>query len=225
MKYLLILFISLRALAQDTIQADIMPIKLEPENTRVVVKTEGLPNVVYRGINNKINVAVAGVPDSNVSIAAPGSFKHSGTPGIFEWNVTTVSDKTATLTVSARLPNGERKVEQIEFEIRNVPPLFMTIDGKGCMGCIVELTKEELTEATVGIGIADYNLQYIQMRAKGFNISFSEKETGLIVYGNKMNEEAKEKIVKLKKGKIVYLNQGYTDMDIKIVQLKSIIVE
>lgn len=204
MKYLFLLFISFTALAQDTLQSDSISLKVTHENARIVVKTEGPANVVYRGITNKINIAVAGVPDWDVTVSAPGIFKHSGTSGIFEWNVTQVSGRIAKLNVAARLPNGERKVEQIEFQIRNIPPLYGTINGQGCDKCIVQQTLAELKDGVVSIGSTPAFITE-NIKIKQFALTLPTGKE-IVVNGDKINMFAYNLIKELKSGAIMTID-------------------
>lgn len=151
MKYLFLLFISLTALAQDTLQADSVLLKVKPENARIVVKTEGTPNVVYRGITNKINVFATDVPDWDAVVSVPGALKHSGTSGEFEWNVRRFSNAFAKQNIYAKIPDGERKAEQIGYEAKSIENLVVKINGEGCEKCIIQQPLAELKDGVISI--------------------------------------------------------------------------
>ncbi len=168
-------------------------------------------NILYRGINNKINIAARGISSKNITISAPGDILSTGVDGEYNWNVTSVSGNTATLRLGISLPNGQYKHEEKEFEIKIIENPTTTINGRGCYGCMVELTAEEFKNAVVGITfnnimIAPFN----NIIVKGFTMDIKEKS--FEQEGNQITPEMLKAIGKLKVGTEIIIQNVNFDL-------------
>src|SRR5690606_5203142 len=86
-------------------------------------------NSVYRGVENPMTISFAGISDNNVSVSAPGLRKGSK-PGQYNWNVTGLSGRTATVNVTGKLPDGTSVTDKKVFNIREIPSPQGELRGK-----------------------------------------------------------------------------------------------
>jgi hypothetical protein len=202
MKYILLLFLSISAFAQDTISIEeVSKPQYYEDHARAIVTVDNT-NIVYRGITNKINIAVMGVDPWDVMCNAPGSFKPSGITGEFLWNVTAVAGKTATINVAYRLANGERKVEAKEFEIREVENFNSLINGYGGKKCIVEQSLKELKNAKISVEPKNIMWESLrEVKVIGFTLVMPNDE-GYYISGDTITDEIYKKLKELKPGSV-----------------------
>ena len=208
MKYLLtlILFVRLSAYAQDTL-VEYKPSYYE-DDKRAVVAIKGA-NVVYRGVDNIISVAVMGEDAWDTRIITPGNLRSTGRTGEFRWNVTELPGKTATIKITYKDEDGTYKIEEREFEIRDLKPFTPMIKGYGGNGCIVELSTEEFKDARISVkAMEDIILKELRdMKVKGFTIQLPTKV--LNVEGDAITDMAYAELKDLQPGSIIYI----TDID------------
>lgn len=154
-------------------------------------------NVVYRGVLNPISISV---PNCKSFIAsAPGLTKTAEgkyllAPGLGLYSI---------IKLDIELNNGSKITEEHKFRIIGINQPIGTINGKSCSyNCILEITKEELFDATIGFNYStDFllDLDLSNYKINGFTVKFSNDKK-LYVIGNKFNTEVINKIKKLKKG-------------------------
>lgn len=229
MKFLvaLILSASLSTFAQETDTITESKPKYQDYHKRAVIIVNG-NNLVYRGIENKITVAVAGVDAWDTMVSGPGTLRKTGGLGEFSWNVTSLKERFAKITVSYRLPDGSSKQEQREFEIRDIKPFTSLINGNGDYNCIVQQTLEQLKDAKISVVCDDdlhqYGLRHIYV--KGFEIQIDNRTFSVI--GDKITDEVYNEIKKLKKGSIFNIKRieiVTSAYGIKIADIKVMIVD
>ena len=195
MKYILILLISLTAFAQtDSISISNIS----------VISAERL-NVVYRGMNNPIKIAMPGA--ISFAASAPGLRK-----GTSEGNyiLNPGQGKDVTVTIVAKMPDGKYISEKKVFRIMGLPaPMgILNDDTKGSyLMTIGMLTNAQVNiifdnvlifESNVDFGVTQFNLT-IPLK--------HNKSKTIIVSGNKMNNEAITLLNKLIPGDIIIISE------------------
>lgn len=154
-------------------------------------------NSVYRGVQNPMTISFAGVSDNNVTASGPGLSKGSK-PGQYNWTVTSVPGETATVTVTATLPNGDKVSDKKNFVIRDIPRPAPSIRGKlnAHKG-----SKEDLLVSTVNAEFPDFVFD-VNVSVNSFEISVPGSPR-LLVQGNKFDGAARAAIQKAKRGDVV----------------------
>ncbi len=160
-------------------------------------------NVVYRGLLNPISISVSNC--KSFTATAPGltkisEGKYSLAPGSGLYSI---------IKLDIELNNGSKITEEHKFRIKGINQPIGTINGKSCSyNCILEMTKEELFDATIGFNYSTdflFDLDLLNYKINGFTLKFSNAKK-LYVIGNKFNTEAINIIKKLKKGYIFYVD-------------------
>ena len=192
MKYLLILLFSITAFAQsDSIS----------RSNISVVSAEKL-NVVYRGIDNPIKIAVPGAKSFTAS--APGLKKGTG-EGNYILNPGLGND--VTVTIVGKMTDGKLLTEKKVFRIKGLPApagiinnIFPNDDQP------IRMTKDELIKSVIGIEMKDF-LFNVNFKVTGFTLSLPNKHTNTIVEGNLRDDKAIKIIKGLKpKALVIIMN-------------------
>jgi gliding motility-associated protein GldM len=154
-------------------------------------------NIVYRGVPNPIKVAYPGA--DSLIVSAPGLKKVEGRNN---YVLTPGQGNEVTLSITAILPDGNRKSEKKIFRIKGLPAPVGAIYGN-YFGSLT-LTKQELKDAVVEISMQDF-LFDVNMVVRGFTIGISGKRS-ITIEGNTMSLDAIKMIDKLKKGQQVIID-------------------
>ncbi|KGO94589.1 GldM family protein [Flavobacterium subsaxonicum] len=194
--FIILLFINFSATAQ-------------PDTNLSVISVEKV-STVYRGINNLIKIAVPG--SKSFTATAFGNLTKKDSIGNYTWNVSTVAGTKAVIKIDAQMVDGSNLHEEKEYILLSLNKIKTILDGKNYIDYNLELTKQELIDATVGMKIDDCYIDNGIIPTTGFFIELSNKEF-LIVEGNKMNSEAIKKIKTLRKGKTITI---YADNDYEL---------
>jgi len=135
MKYLLILLLSFCAFAQtDSIN-----------RTNISLISAERLNVVYRGIDNPIKIAVPGAV--SFAVSAPGIKRGTG-QGNYILNPGQGNE--VNVMISATMPDGKLISEEKVFKVRAHPVKVPTINGEHCENCIHQISKNQLTTLKIG---------------------------------------------------------------------------
>ncbi|KGO88739.1 hypothetical protein Q765_02245 [Flavobacterium rivuli WB 3.3-2 = DSM 21788] len=195
MKYFLILLFSISAFAQsDSIsRANIS-----------VVSAERL-NIVYRGIDNPIKIAVPGAV-SFIATAKDSALVKIDNLG--NYTLRAGSGSKMKIYIDAIMQDNSTLHEEKVFRILGLPAPTGLINGENCEICTVNLSKEELANAIISVGIKDFS--FIDRNsdffvARSFVIIINEKE--IPVEGNKISIKALKTINKLKSGSILIIDK------------------
>lgn len=212
MKYLLLFLLSLNAFAQDTI-TDIETVPSYAKDHKLASIEVAGSNIVYRGIENKITLSVTGAEAWNTRIIARGgTLKKLWQVGQYTWNVSAIKEDTVKISVIYNLANGERRTEEKEFEVRNLPNPVTTIDNQGCDICIIDITLADLENAVVGIKFEDVLAEpFRNVTVKKFTIRLPDDKE-ITITGNRFTPEALQKIKKLKTGSLIVITQPIFDL-------------
>jgi hypothetical protein len=164
-----------------------------------VISAEEL-NVVYRGVDNPIKIAVPGVDQNKINVSAPGLRK---TEGEGNYIITPGAGREVMIYLVYTMEDGTKKSERKPFKILDLPPVMGIINGHNCSKCIVQLTKEELLKAIIQVKIEDFLFDLGDSNiVKSFTVVLPDKKQ-IIVEGNVFNHNAQQEIQKLKTNQIL----------------------
>lgn len=153
-------------------------------------------NVVYRGVENPMTIAFAGL--NNVNATAPGLSK-SGSAYVMK---PTTGTK-VTIRVSGTAPNGESKSDQKEFRIKDLPKpsgsFLNTIPDGGAF----KLPKANISVGDVGAKFEDFDFD-LPLKVSSFKVSVPG-QASVNVSGDRMNAQAKAAIQKARRGDIIQI--------------------
>jgi hypothetical protein len=163
------------------------------EKTNLSVVSADKMNVVYRGLANPISIAVS---DGEVSaVSAPGLSKN----GKGQYILKPGQGTEVAIMASIKKNDGSIIVEKHIFRIKGIPSPIGLIDGQNCYSCIVCMTKKDLQNAEISIGLPDFTFA-IDLKLKSYNVKFSGKKTIVVQGIEKFPSEVLLEINKLKKG-------------------------
>lgn len=162
-----------------------------------VVSAERM-NIVYRGIDNPIKIAVPG--SKSFTATAPGLVADSLYNG--NYHLRAGSGNEVKVIIDAVMQDGKTLHEEKVFVIKGLPRLMATLNGSNCESCIVTIDRSELDSATVEIAapelfFIDFKSDYFKVES--FDILFENNEI-INVNGNQLDQHALKKIKKLKDG-------------------------
>lgn len=187
-KLLLFLFIiSFHSHAQDTIPA-----------AKSVVALDKM-NVVYRGVENPISIAVNNA--KSYVISGKGVLKKEDgsyvlLPG---------SRNETKVFIEIENFDGSKVVEEHVFRVLNIPMHQTTINGDySTFRSSLEFKIEELIDAEIGVKFID--CFFITCEVSQFNLKVGSYPT-IVIIGNKITPEALELIKKARKKDIILINQ------------------
>src|SRR5690606_6365032 len=157
-------------------------------------------NVLYRGVDNPLDIGVPGVDPSKLTVTGPGVKKLGN--GSYMADVTNVSGREMQISVSVQEvdENGKtvsRNMGSKEFRVKGLPPAVGSVFGKseGIM------SKSLLSRAEVEAKYQDFPFD-LDLTVTGFEIAvpgFPPEQ----VRGNKLPEGVKTRIDRLKPGQTV----------------------
>ena len=155
---------------------------------------------IYRGISNPISIAVSDCKSftvEGIGVEEVSKGRYTISPG--QGNETKI-------VVTITNFDDSISVEEHTFKIATIPNVSARINKQNCYNCILELSKEEIKNSIITIGIDDFkfDLDYKYYEIKEFTVSISGSER-IKVFGNKFPEEAIQAINKLKTGTIFYV--------------------
>lgn len=189
---LLLLFFSLSFYGQnDTISV--------VKTSDISVVSADKMNVVYRGLQNPISIAV---PDCK-SFTATGNGLYKYAEG--KYQLIPGSGIETTIKIEIILKDESTKIEEHKFRIKTIPFIYGSLNNSNCKNCIVELSKTELSHAIIGVkSNMDYDI--LNLDVKSFFIQYTESK-GYFVFGNSFDQKSINAISKLKTGTIFKINQ------------------
>jgi hypothetical protein len=183
MKHILFLLFSISIYAQDTIPA-----------TRSVIALDKM-NVVYRGFSNPISIAVNDAKSYKIygnGVSKNEDGKYILSPGI---------GLIAKVFVEIINFDDSIIIEEHEFKIENLHAPFVKIEDRSCINCILKISKNDLSNATITAHIPNLKFEIKFPRVISFDIEFSNKKT-ITVNGNIFPKEILNKLKNNSKVKI-----------------------
>jgi len=143
-------------------------------------------NVLYRGLENPMTISFAGVPDSKVSVSAPG-LRKAGGQGKYFINPPAGSNNLI-VSVTATLDDGKKEVSRKSFRIKNIPSPEGKIAGKSGS---IKLNKRDVTTSRVLADFGDF-VYDLEPTVSAFDLTVLGET--ITVSGNRMNQIAKDLI-------------------------------
>jgi gliding motility-associated protein GldM len=166
-------------------------------------------NVVYKGYDNKMEISVPGIAESQLRVSAIGaSITKSGNQYICRPS----ADKEVTINVSAEVDGKTQSVGQKKFRVRPVPSptaflQFASSDYWNPDTQGVKLKRRDLYDAEV-VAIYPDGMLNANFRVKGFTLNIQKGQgfEPIKATGNKFSSEQIESLKKLKIGQVFFIN-------------------
>ncbi len=114
-------------------------------------------NVLYRGVDNPLEISIPGVPPEDLTVTGTGGARFSGSGGKYKCNVLSVRDREINISVSA---NGQSFPPK-KFRVKRIPPPGVTILNK--------------KEGTMSVGAIKNNPLKASIEDFPYDIKFSVK--------------------------------------------------
>lgn len=167
-------------------------------------------NVLYRGVDNPLDIGVPGVDPSKIRVSGPGV---SGSNGSYSANVTNVKGKDVTISVSVVEEDGSsRSAGSKQFRIKGIPQaegqIYKRSEGR--------FSHKAVANATIEAGFTDFVFE-LPLTVTSFEVAVPGAPPEQ-VKGNSIPGGVKQKIMSLKPGSTV------TIRDIKAKGPKGVIV-
>ncbi|NHN25579.1 hypothetical protein FIA58_007810 [Flavobacterium jejuense] len=209
--FLISFLFCLNSIAQDSLKSSIKKYSF--------VKNEQVENVVYRGLKNPITIYV---PNAKLFKAnGLGLEKRS------ENKYYLFPDKGLQTEVKLEitLNNDSIVYESIFFRIKDIRGPIVMINDNDCEGCLIELSRNDLKNATLSMDFADRLLDF-EFTIKEFSIiPLSKKRKNIEVIGNTINDEIFNILNKYKKGSRFVILVTKFDHNIKAMICKTAPIE
>ena len=154
-------------------------------------------NVVYRGIQNPISIAIPNAKSFTVS--GLGVKEENG-----KYYIAPGQGNEVIVTLEIILEDDSKLVEQHVFRIKNLKKHIARINNKNCQNCIVLMKKEELKEAEISYYLEDFLYDFLNLKVTSFDLFISNKKK-FHIQGNKITDEVYNELIKLKKGKEILI--------------------
>jgi hypothetical protein len=154
-------------------------------------------NVVYRGIQNPISIAIPNAKSFTVS--GLGVKEENG-----KFYIAPGQGNEVIVTLEIILEDDSKLVEQHVFRIKNLKKHIARINNKNCQNCIVLMKKEELKEAEISYYLEDFLYDFLNLKVTSFDLFISNKKK-FHIQGNKITDEVYNELIKLKKGKEILI--------------------
>jgi len=184
----------------------LLPVAALSQNISVVSAEK--MNVVYRGIDNPIKIAVPGA--KSFTATAPG-MRTTDEPG--KYLIAPGPGLEAKVAIEAQMEDGTTLHEEKVFRIKGLPSPTGTINGYNSDGGVLGLSKNELISGLIGMEMHDFLFE-VKFSVTSFSIGFPGRKRMKTIYieGNLMNDEATKAISKLKSGDLVLISDiGFGD--------------
>lgn len=168
-------------------------------------------NVFYRGLPNPVDISVPGVADDKLTVRISGSNRIKKTR---EGYIVTPGDgKTATITVSAQMPDGSKKtLPGAEFRVKRIPDPVPVVAGKKPSDRTIKKT-DLVNVPSIGARMENFDFD-VQVRVKSFAISVSrggnlvEKSSPT----NRITDDMRALFKTCNRGSVVYIEDIFVKM-------------
>ncbi|WP_031453828.1 GldM family protein [Flavobacterium chungangense] len=165
-------------------------------------------NVVYRGVLNPISIAV---PNCK-SFTASGSGLNKNKEG--KYYLSPGQGLYSIIKIDIILNDNSIISEEHKFRIKQINNPLATINEKSCyQKCILEMTRNELSNATIGFSLPQdllFDMDFSKYKINSFIVKLPNN-VKIFISGNQLNKEVLDKIKKLKKGLIFSITDiGYS---------------
>lgn len=153
-----------------------------------VVSSERM-NVVYRGINNSISIAVPNC--KSFKATAPGLKKI--TPGHYQ--LSPGSGNVVDIQIVIIQKDNSIVIEKQSFRILNISSPIAKINGNNCFNCIVEVQRKNIKNAIISIEIEDF-LFDMDFKVASFIVTLPN-ENPILNEGNKISSYIPIRVYKI----------------------------
>lgn len=153
---------------------------------------------IYRGIANPISIAVSDCKSYEVS----GLGLQQISKG--KYTISLGQGLETKVTVTIINMDDSISVEEHTFKIATIPNVSARIKNQNCYNCIVELSKQEIKNSIITIGINDFKFD-LDLDGESFQVNefdILSKGNTIKVQGNTFSKQALKLINKLKIGAI-----------------------
>ena len=150
-------------------------------------------NIVYRGIQNPISIAVPNAKSYTVSglCVKQENGKYYISPG---------QGNEVIVTLEIILEDDSKVVEEHVFRIKNIPSPLGKINNRNCKDCIVLMKLSELENAEITVYLEDFIFDF-KPQVSSFSIMLPNNKS-IDIEGNTIDTDTYNKLKKLKKGSI-----------------------
>lgn len=174
---------------------------------KAIIENEKL-NIVYRGIKNNLKIYV---PDADsIHVAGNGILKISEG----NYNIIPSTGKTLELEITS-YKNGIKSIEKRQFRILQIQKTFVSINGQTGK---ITLSKNELLLSRIEYFIPQFIIQLAAVGKFTYKINDDEAFTNI---GETFNENAKEKILQMKTGDSVIIDNLNFNPELQSIDLKK----
>jgi hypothetical protein len=150
-------------------------------------------NVVYRGIQNPISVAV---PNAK-------SFKASGLGVTFSnghYFISPGQGNEVIVTLEIILEDYSKVIEEHVFRIKTITSIQGRINNRNCENCTVNIKSSELKDAKITVYLEDFIFDF-KPQVSSFSIILPNNKS-IDIVGNTIDIDTYNQLKKLKKGSI-----------------------
>lgn len=154
-------------------------------------------NVVYRGIQNPISIAVPNA--KSFILSGLGVYKKTD-----KYYISPGQGNEIVVTLEIILEDDSKVVEQHVFRIKNLKKHIARINNKNCQNCIVLMKKEELKDAEISFYLEDFLYDFLNLKVTSFDLNINNKKK-FHIEGDRITDEVYKEIEKLKKGKEIII--------------------
>lgn len=169
-------------------------------------------NVVYRGIQNPISIAVPNAKSYTVS--GLGVKQENG-----KYYIAPGQGNEMVVTLEIILEDDSKVIEEHVFRIKNLKKHIARINNKNCQNCIVLMKKEELKDAEISFHLEDFLYDFLNLKVTSFDLFVSNKKK-FHIDGNKITDEVYKELLNLKKGKKILIY----NIECKLLSERNILI-
>jgi len=188
MKYLLVLFLTGFSFGQTSEYITIMG---APET-----------NVLYRGVENPLYVAIPGVDHKSISVSAPGVKKAEG-DGNF--SILPKNGNEVMVYLVYKNQDGSSVAKKRLFRIESLPSVIFTESRMNCSPEPCKFTREQLSKATITAEVPGCHHLFKPAKATRFDLKLPG-EGIMVIEGSKLNERAVAKLKNVKRGELIVIS-------------------
>ena len=177
---------------------------LTAQDNNISVISVEKANIVYRGIDNPIKIAVPGAKSYNVT--SSGKLTKKDSLGNYYLNVNGIQGKTVKINIEATLENDSIIKEQKDFEIRDIsrPRANIVSDYKGTC----EMTLSQLKELKLNVVIDNMAFTFDQNYSKVMSfIIRAEGYENIWIEGDSITPKAYSVLKNLKPGTELFISE------------------
>lgn len=156
-------------------------------------------NVVYRGVDNPLTIAIPGLPDNSVTASGTGLTRVGGSKYVMRPG----AGREVVISASGTTPDGVTVSSKVPFRIKDIPRPTGTVRGEDGNGGAVRIERQGLEVASIGAVLLDFDFD-LNLQVSGFSFRVPGQPT-INVQGNKLNQQAKQALQRAPRGAVVQI--------------------